>query len=182
MSSELGFLTGESAVTYNEFAGPAPKYRAVESFTHDMGNFSILSPSLIKQQTPIGGTIDLSEPGKLSIHSTTPSRLPVSKAQIQPTSPSASIKCPEKPCFLSNTTFHCSESNYDIVKESVEKALTSLEDYDWSYFKDDCMVRHFPPFPYSYSQFLFSSVVEMQILTRIIVTRVTCSLLLGFQC
>jgi hypothetical protein len=138
MSDELGYITGDTAVTYNqEFTGQFSKYRAVESFS-DTGRFSLIAPRGSSAGVH-NNHIDLHHNEKL--HLSTPGRLPVSKLQPLPASPSsASHKCPEKPFFLSNTTFHCSESNYDTVKASVERALSTLEEYDWSYFPNDCMV------------------------------------------
>jgi hypothetical protein len=136
MSDELGYITGDTAVTYNqEFTGQFSKYRAVESFS-DTGRFSLITP----HGSSAGFHNNHHHNEKLQL--STPGRLPVSKLQPLPASPSsATHKCPEKPFFLSNTTFHCSESNYDMVKASIERALSTLEEYDWSYFPNDCMVR-----------------------------------------
>src|SRR5687768_8896273 len=106
MSDEFGSITGDTAVTYNqEYSGQFSKYRAVESF-NDNGKFSLLTPQQQQHSSHNNGLIDLNHNDKLKLSA--PSRLPLSK--VQPSSPpssSSSHKCPEKPCFLSNTTFHC---------------------------------------------------------------------------
>jgi hypothetical protein len=122
----------EAALTPAEIGGgPLPKYRAVpkEMFTthHDTTTKSLMVVS------PFQTTLEEKKPTI---------RLPSSRTEVA-TSPSSSsqLKCPEIPCFLSNTTFHPHESNFEKLKELVDKALNDLEDYDCSFIEDSCLVR-----------------------------------------
>mmetsp|Transcript_4438 Transcript_4438/g.4854 ORF Transcript_4438/g.4854 Transcript_4438/m.4854 type:complete len:425 (+) Transcript_4438:157-1431(+) len=131
MDHEALTLTAESAVTFNqEYVGQLAKYRAVEQpFTHEIKNISFIPGSSSTV------CVDLNESRK----TTTITRLPPARAEAAPRSPSDSPRCPEKPCFLAaNTSFLASEANYEKVKDSVERALMMLEDYDWSYFENEC--------------------------------------------
>ncbi len=131
MDHEAPTLTAESAVTFNqEYVGQLAKYRAVEQpFTHEIKNISFIPGSSSTV------CVDLNESRK----TTTITRLPPARAEAAPRSPSDSPRCPEKPCFLAaNTSFLASEANYEKVKDSVERALMMLEDYDWSYFENEC--------------------------------------------
>lgn len=123
---------GDSAVT-DVSDGPIRKYRAIDyGFTHDTSNFMILSPvQLNETKKSFQGT------SNQSIRKSTPARYPLSELEISQ-SPSTTIKCPEIPCFISNTAFNCNKINYEKVKELVEKALNSMEEYDWSFLEDAC--------------------------------------------
>jgi hypothetical protein len=138
MTEEFGSLTAESAVTLNEDT-QFTKYRAIERAPlSELDSFSVRWST----SEPVGGEISVFDDRS----KTGPSRLPITKTELfTETSDSSKlcIKCPEKPCFLSSTCFHAYESNYDNVKLLVEKALHTLDDYDWSYFESECMVSGF---------------------------------------
>jgi hypothetical protein len=136
INDEYGQLTGETAVTFNvDVMGHLnKKYRAVEVFAHEINGLSLLAPGSSSQ---------------IEFHEFTETRKYVSvpSCQVHPvpiTQPNTSvnrIRCPEKPCFVPpNTSFFASESNYEKLKEKMEKALGMLEEFfDWSYFENDCM-------------------------------------------
>jgi hypothetical protein len=140
MSEEFGSLTAESAVTLNEDT-QFTKYRAIERAPlSELDSFSVRWST----SEPVGGEISIFDDRS----KTAPSRLPITKSELfteASDSSNFSIKCPEKPCFLSNTSFHTYESSYDKVKQLVEKALDTLDDYDWSYFESECMVSAVVP-------------------------------------
>lgn len=137
MNDELGQLTGDNAVTYVDNM-PA-KYRAIDT--------SLPTLSSLPNTASSGPFLELNLFTQPKIRPLPLSKLE-SSASTTSTASNAELKsrCPEKPCFLSSTTFHASESNYDNLKELVEKALYGMEDYDWSYFPNECMVKRTLPF------------------------------------
>eukprot|EP01040_Poterioochromonas_malhamensis_P018129 gene18129-21082_t len=133
MNDEYSGFTGETAVTYNqEFDGHFSKYRRVEAFTHD----NVDHLALFTQSTPFydihQATKAFPSSSSKKLRITVPPCLPGSKTEVTPQSPVYQApRCPEKPCFLAaNTSFLASEANYEKVKDSVERALMMLEDYD----------------------------------------------------
>jgi hypothetical protein len=151
MSEEVVF-DADQAVTYNhEVNEPFRKYRAVEALSSTsatrlpVSGPTMTNPLQSAEKKSLATISLLSSPlpnPRFSTSNLTQSNSSTT-TPVAITVPSSSSfsKCPEKPTFLASTAFHVAETSFELVKNSVEKAFTTLEDdYDWSYFKDEYLV------------------------------------------
>jgi hypothetical protein len=135
----IDLSTGDSISSKSSFM----KHRAIGAFLHD----SPVSLTRSEEEDPSFCTLSL------------PSKQPLSKIELETSlsastssrkrSQASSSRCSEKPLFIQkNTSFYLQQVDYDLIKNSVEKALQSVEnDYDWNYFEKNDQNEHMVRLP-----------------------------------
>jgi hypothetical protein len=151
MQEDFDLFDGESAVTmdshvlnddYNhDNRGSFSKYRAMELYSAQKDNFSLLQSSLPSYKADSSFENRKAALSPLSPISTT--LRPKSERQQAP----ITSKCPSKPAFLAlKHSFYTKEGDFSKIQEKVETVLKALcekpdSSYDYSFLESNCMVR-----------------------------------------
>lgn len=135
MDDEFAFFDADVAI--NLPAEQFAKYRAVEIFASEAGAhcFNLLNSIPVHQ---VEALVDERKP----LSAVIPVSLETLKATILnpavPSSSSKKIVCPSVPsCINGKNSFYANEIDFCNIQGKIEKVLSGLNDYDWSFLPDE---------------------------------------------